>query len=112
MAREKPGIPDFEFERSPRVWKYAPSYLGHFLQGLLVALIVPFPVMGIVLAWYYMRYQENEHRRAKDLQNSIMADLPVLGEWISRDIMDWMAGGWTGTLVQVGVFVYWALRLV
>ena len=112
MTENQPEMQDFQFKRSPREWKYAPSYLGHYLQGLIVALMVPFPVMGIILAWYYMRYQENEHRRAKEVQTSVMAGLPVLGEWISRDIMDWMSGGWTGTLIQMGVIVYLVLRLV
>ena len=95
-----------EFRRAPRQRKWLWSYVGHGVQGLLCGLVSPLPLLGIILAWYYLQYQVNEYRRAKDYQIAIRANQQPLQEWLSRDIADWMVGGWIAFGVQV-LIVLW-----
>ena len=82
------------FKRAPREWKWAPSYVGHVVQLLVVGLVMPLPLLGSFIALFYIKYQETEYRRAQDLQEAIKADREPLQEWLSRDIADGLVGLW------------------
>ena len=100
----------FQFQRPKLQAKWAWAYIGHAVQGFLSCLVIPLPALGCVLAWYYMKYQETEYRRARDYFDTVTSGRQVLDEWISRDIMHWMVGGWLAFFIQLAVLAYFGLR--
>ena len=94
--------------RNPRKRAYTLSYAAHVAQGMIVAILLPPPVMALVLALYYLRYQEVESVRFQQVQSRRDANLSVVDDWPSRDIADWMIGGWVGLPIST---VAWASAL-
>ena len=63
-----------------------------------------------ILAWYYLAYQTTEYRRFGDVRDMYLRlrddeaeDVRkwIVGDWISRDIGDWLIGGHVGALIGI-----------
>ena len=105
-------------KRDPRNWdKYWLGYSSHIAQGLLTCYLVPAPYNLILLAAFFIIYQVTEYQRCKDMRWAYKNAWPKLGDWISRDLMDWIYGGWPGVVLQslateLEVGVWMGIRLL
>ena len=123
MTANTRHLPDDRFRRDPRDWsRFKWGYIAHFAQGLLVCAGLGFVALP-VLAWFYLEYQTTEYHRFRDVRDMYLkfdelgksdeeAKSWIVGDWISRDIGDWLYGGYAGALAgiawQVSVLV-WAV---
>ena len=87
--------------RSPRKWQYLWAYIGHAAQGLAVGILVPPPFMAVLLAMFYLRYQQVEYNRFDKAATRERMGIPPVDDWPSRDIADWMVGGWLGLAIGI-----------
>ena len=111
---------DERFRRDPRDWRrFWAGYIGHFAQGLLVCGGLGFASLPI-LAWYYLSYQTTEYQRFRDVRDMYLrlrgeetedARKWIVGDWISRDIGDWLIGGHVGAAIGIAWQVLLALEL-
>ena len=111
--------PDDRFRRDPRDWdRFKWGYIAHFAQGLLVCAGLGFLALP-VLAWFYLEYQKTEYRRFRDVRDIYLRFAEqgkdgddtknwIVGDWISRDIGDWLYGGYVGALAGIA----WQLALL
>ena len=81
--------------RAPRKAKYLWSYAGHVLQGVVLGVVLGF-LMAVALVVLYLAYQRIEYSRFKDRVATETAGRRLLDDWPSRDIADFMLGGWIG----------------
>ena len=87
--------------RDPRDWKanwY--NYIGHALQGWAIFHFMDFPFSLILMFVGYLVYQWTEYNRAKDIRRTARNGWQKIGDWISRDISDLLAGGWLGVITN------------
>lgn len=113
--------PDERFRRDPRDWgRFWVGYTAHFAQGLLVCAGLGFAALPI-LAWYYLSYQTTEYQRFSDVRDMYLrlrgeeneaAKSWIVGDWISRDIGDWLIGGHVGALIGIAWQVVLILQFV
>ena len=85
--------------REPRKWAYAPAYAGHIAQGLLCGIAVPF----IWLPFAFIAYQVTEFC-AYWLRNS--AGDYKAHDMVSRDIADFMCGGYVGSIIGIAAWLW------
>ena len=112
MADTPRHIPDERFRRDPRDWgRFRWGYIAHVFQGLLVCAGLGFVALPI-LAWFYLEYQKTEYRRFSDVRDMYLkfdelgrpgdeARSWIVGDWISRDIGDWLYGGYLGAVIGI-----------
>ena len=88
-------------KREPRDWrKDGHNYAIHIIQGGIIFYLLPWHMSLTFLALGYIIYQIVEYKRARDLRESEMKGWVRVGDWISRDIADWLVGGWVGMIGQ------------
>ena len=93
--------PEYQsFERLPRRHRYLLSYIGHAAQGLVCALILGW-LAPLVIVSCYLAYQRLEFLRAQCLRDAKLSGIPILDEWPSRDVADFMIGLWIGLPIGV-----------
>ena len=111
--------PDDRFRRDPRDWgRFKWGYIAHAAQGFFTCAGLGFAALP-VLAWYYVVYQRTEYRRFRDVRD-LYLQLEgternvkdwVVGDWISRDVGDWLYGGYAGAAAGIGWQLYVAVQL-
>ena len=88
--------------RASRKREYFWSYLGHVAQGFILCLLTT-PLLGaFIIAQGYYQYQRIEYQRFKDARDTRWYNegpgqrdaKPEVDDWPSRDIADFMIGGW------------------
>lgn len=110
--------PDERFGRDPRDWgRHRWDYAFHLGQGLLVCAGLGFAALPI-LAWYYVVYQRTEYQRFSEVRDMYLrfreegdpdeARRWIGGDWISRDVGDWLIGGFVGALIGIA----WQVPLI
>ena len=104
---------DYSGDRRERNWKrWFWSYVVHFMQGVVVGALVPWPI-NLVLAYMgYSQYQTVEYRRLQDLRDSEHEGKAPVGDWPSLDLMDRLAGIWVGILCQLVILIVLLVKWV
>ena len=90
-------------KREPRDWRAnGLAYAGHFAQGMLAGLALPV----IWTPYLFTNYQRAEYQayHNRNLEHAFTA-----GDMPSRDIADFLAGYWCGSLVTAAAIAVIAL---
>lgn len=104
-------------KRAPRNPKYLASYIGHGLQGFICAVLATPVGAALIITYCYCQYQRVEYQRFRDRRDTDWYNQgpgqrdakPLVDDWPSRDIADFMLGAWVGVGVQIlaGLYVAW-----
>ena len=105
--------------REPRNWrKYWHSYLGHAAQGLICGVLGTPVGAALIIAYCYAQYQRLEYQRFRDRRDTQWYNAgpgqrdakPLVDDWPSRDVADFMVGAWMGLGLQLAVVVALVIR--